>query len=137
MTHSSSGLRSERPSWASNRCRVADSGLGVAGLDADGAGVASLREAGGLLSADTCSEVSGVASLVVAGGLSLVIGDESVVASLVATGCFSSVAGDVSVEASLEVVGTVAGRSLARKASKPGNLLVAFHCPSAREDQAT
>ena len=36
MTHSSSGLRSERPSWASNRCRVADSGLGVAGLDADG-----------------------------------------------------------------------------------------------------
>jgi hypothetical protein len=111
--------------------------LGVAGLDADGAGVASLREAGGLLSGDTCSEVFGVASLVVAGGLSLVIGEESVVASLVVAAGLSSVAGEDSVAASLEVVGMVAGRRLARKASKSGNLLVAFHCPPAREDQAT
>ena len=109
--------------------------MGIAGVDVEGIGVASLGGDEELSSLD--SVVFGAASIVVAGGLSLVIGEDSVVASLVATGCFSSVAGDVSVEASLEVVGTVAGRRLARKASKPGNLLVAFHCPSAREDQAT
>ena len=135
MTHSSSGLRSGRPSWASNRCRVADSGLGVAGVDVEGIGVASLGGDEELSSLD--SVVFGAASIVVAGGLSLVIGEDSVVASLVVAVRLSSIAGEDSVAASLEVVGMVAGRRLARKASKPGNLLVAFHCPSAREDQAT
>ena len=81
------------------------------------------------------SVVFGAASLVVAGGLSMVIGEVSVVSSMVVTVGLSSVAGEDSVAASLEVLGMAAGRRLARKASKPGK--VSFHRPPAREDQAT